>query len=59
MIVKGKLERFLMQEERAVRMKSKFTWAKEGDANTNLFHRLMNARKAKNVITRLERLRMS
>ena len=53
-MVKGKLERILMQEERAVRMKSKITWAKEGDANTNLFHRLMNALKAKNVITRLE-----
>ena len=52
--VKSKLERLLFQEERALRMKSKFTWAEEGDANTKLFHRLMNARKAKNVITRLE-----
>ena len=35
-------------------MKSKVIWAKEGDANTKLFHRLMNARRAKNAITRLE-----
>ena len=35
-------------------MKSKFIWAKEGDANSKLFHSLMNARKSKNVITRLE-----
>ena len=35
-------------------MKSKFIWAKEGDANSKLFHSLVNARKSKNVITRLE-----
>ena len=35
-------------------MKSKFSWAKEGAANTKLFHSLMNARKSKNVITKLE-----
>ena len=52
--VKSKLEKILLKEERALRMKSKFTWAKEGDANTKLFHCLMNARKAKNVITKLE-----
>ena len=52
--VKSKLERILTQEERALRMKSKLTQAKERDANTKLFHRLLNARKAKNVITRLE-----
>ena len=52
--VKGKLERILIQEKRALCLKSRITWAKEGDANTKLFHRLLNARKAKNVITRLE-----
>ena len=52
--VKSKLERLIIQEERALRMKSKISWAKEGDANSKLFHSLMNARKAKNVITRLE-----
>ena len=36
-------------------MKSKFTWAKEGNANTKLFHNLMNRRKARNAITKLER----
>ena len=35
-------------------MKSKFIWAKEGDANTKLFHSLMNAKKAKNVISKIE-----
>ena len=35
-------------------MKTTFIWAKEGDANTKLFHSLMNARKVKNVITKLE-----
>ena len=36
-------------------MKSKFTWAKEGDANSKLFHNLMNGRRATNTITKLER----
>ena len=44
----------ILEEDRALRMKSKFTWAREGDANTKLFHSLLNARKAKNVITKLE-----
>ena len=35
-------------------MKSKFAWAKERDANSKLFRSLMNARKSKNVIIRLE-----
>ena len=53
-MVKSILEQTTLEEERALRMKSKFTWAKEGDANSKLFHNLMNARKSKNVITRLE-----
>ena len=48
------LEKTILEEERALRMKSKFIWAKEGDANTKLFHSLINARKSKNVITKLE-----
>ena len=52
--VKSHFERILIQEERATRMKSKIAWAKDGDANTKLLQRLMNARKAKNVITILE-----
>ena len=49
--VKTILEKTILEEDRALRMKSKFTWAREGDANTKLFHSLLNARKAKNVIT--------
>ena len=45
----------IMKEERATMMKSKFTWAKEGDANSKLFHNLMNGRRARNAITKLER----
>ena len=29
-------------------------WAKEGDANSRLFHRLLNARKSKNLISKIE-----
>ena len=52
--VKSKLEKIFLKEERAFRMKSKFTWAKEGATNTKLFHSLVNLRKAKDVITKLE-----
>lgn len=52
--VKSKIKEILLKDERALRMKSKFTQAKEGDANSKLFHRLMNARTSKNSITRLE-----
>ena len=48
------LEKTVLEEDRALRMKSKFTWAREGDASTKLFHSLLNARKAKNIITNLE-----
>ena len=53
-MVKTNLEKSILKEGRALRMKTKFTRAKEGDANTKLFHSLMNARKAKNVITKIE-----
>ncbi|PON53283.1 hypothetical protein TorRG33x02_305890 [Trema orientale] len=52
--LKCEVEEIIFKEVRTLRMKSKFTWAKEGDANTKLFHSLMNARKSKNSITRLE-----
>ena len=45
----------IVRKERATRMKSKFIWAKEGDANTKLFHSLMNGRRAMNAISKLER----
>ena len=45
----------ILKEERATMMKSKFTWAKKGDANTKLFHNLMNGRRATNAISKLER----
>ena len=45
----------IIKEERATMMKSKFTWAREGDANTKLFHNLMNGRRATNSIMKLER----
>ena len=53
-VVKTILAKTILYEERALRMKTKFSWAREGDANSKLFHSLMNARKAKNVITKLE-----
>ena len=52
-MVKTILEKTILEEDRALRMKSKFTWAREGDATPNFFS-LLNARKAKNTITKLE-----
>ena len=53
-VVKTILEKTLLEEERALQLKSKFTWSREGHANSKLFHSLLNARKAKNAITKLE-----
>ena len=37
-----------------VRQKMKIQWAKHGDANSSLFHRLLNTRKSKNYISKIE-----
>lgn len=52
--LKRELSEVILKEDRAIKMKSKFTWAKGGDANTKLFHRFVNSRKARNSISRLE-----
>ena len=36
-------------------LKFKFTWVKEGDANSKLSHNSMNERRARNAIVKLER----
>ena len=46
----------IIREERATMMESKFILAKEGDANTKFFHNLMNGKRARNAITKLERV---
>lgn len=46
--------RILESKDIALRLKCKTTWAREGDANTKLFHRLLNARKSRNTISKLE-----
>ena len=43
-------------EERALRQKSKFLRAREGDVNSKLFYKLMNSRKANNFISKLEKV---
>ena len=52
-VIKSKLQELILKEERTLRQKSKFRWAKEGDANSKVFHKLMNARKSRNFISRL------
>ena len=46
-IIKAKLQEILAREERVVCLKNKFAWARDADANTNLFHLLMSARRTK------------
>lgn len=50
------LEELLFQEEVMWRQKSKALWAKEGDNNTRMFHSIVNGRKNRNMIKKLESL---
>ena len=42
------------REDRALKLKCKSIWVREGDANTKLFHRLLSARRTRNTISKLE-----
>uniref|UniRef100_A0A803QQM3 Reverse transcriptase domain-containing protein n=1 Tax=Cannabis sativa TaxID=3483 RepID=A0A803QQM3_CANSA len=53
--LKEEWQQLHFEEERGIWLKSKCKWAREGDANSRLFHNLLNARKAKNTISRIER----
>ena len=44
----------MVKKEISIRQKVKVQWAKEGDANSSLFHRLLNARKSNNFISKIE-----
>ena len=44
----------MVKKEISILQKLKVQWAKEGDANSRLFHRLLNARKSKNFISKIE-----
>lgn len=37
-----------------MKLKCKSIWAREGDVNTTLFHRLLSARRTRNTISKLE-----
>lgn len=44
--LKYKLQELIFVEERSMKQKSKFKWAKAGNVNSKLFHKLLNARKS-------------
>ena len=48
--LKKELSKLLIKKEISIRQKLKIQLAKEGDANSKLFHRLLNVRKSKNFI---------
>ena len=54
MDLKKELNGILVKKEILVRQKMKIRWANQGDANSSLFHRLLNARKSKNFISKIE-----
>ena len=53
-MVKKELNDIMVKKEIVTMQKLKVQWAKEGDANSGLFHRLLNARKSKNLISKIE-----
>ena len=52
--LKKELNDILVKREIVSRQKMKVQWAKEGDANSRLFHSLLNARTSKNLISKIE-----
>lgn len=52
-LLRGRLEELALREEIFWRQKAKLTWAK-GVNNTRFFHKLVNGRKKRNLIERLE-----
>ena len=53
-ILKRDLIDIMIKKEISFSQKLKVQWAKEGDANSKLFHSLLNARKSKNFISKIE-----
>ena len=52
--LKKELHDILIKKEISVRQKLKIQWAKERDTYSKLFHILLNARKSKNFISKIE-----
>ena len=52
--LKKELHDIMVKKEIMTRQKLRVQWAKEGDANSSFFHRLLNARKSKNLISKIE-----
>ena len=53
--IKRDLAELLMVKERSARLKARVQWAKDEDANSRFFHGLLNARKSRNFVTRIEK----
>ncbi|PRQ36601.1 putative RNA-directed DNA polymerase [Rosa chinensis] len=53
-VLRGRLEELALREEIFWRQRAKLKWAKEGDNNTRFFHKLVNGRRKRNVIEKLE-----
>ena len=52
--MKKELCELMIKKEILIRQKLKIQWAKEGDANFRLFHRLLNVQNSKNFISKIE-----
>ena len=51
---KGELEELILREEVHWRQKAKVKWIKEGDCNSNFFHKVANSRQNRKFIKFLE-----
>ncbi|PON48116.1 hypothetical protein TorRG33x02_321270, partial [Trema orientale] len=54
-VIKSRLQELIIKVEGSLKIKSKFSLAKEVDANSKLLYKLMNVRMSKNYISKLER----
>ena len=52
--LKKELNELPLKKDILVEQKMKIQWVKDGDANSGLFHRVLNARKSKNFISKIE-----
>lgn len=53
-LLKHRLFSLIGKEDRASKLRCKSTWAREGDAYTKIFHRLLSVRRTRNSISKLE-----
>lgn len=52
--IKSRLQKLIFKEEIMWKQKAKASWAKDEDNNTKIFHEIVNVRRNKNMINKME-----